>query len=123
MRYVAKALIFAVLLGWAGSSLAADDSERTQVEEDLKNYGFKTVTTPEGLHFNVPDDMPIQKKDGLVAPLPFDEYLYYKFRKMDEKLSEMGKKIDKLQESVDSLTKKIGAMSAAQEKTLASANT
>ena len=118
MHNTAKILIAAFLLGWPCHAGAADDSERGKVEEDMKNYGFKTVTTPDGLHFNVPEDMPIQKKDGIVAPLPFDEYLYYKFRKMEEKLSEMDKKLDALTDEV----KKLAEAQKKKEKALASQN-
>ena len=85
------------------SPLFADEGERKKVEAEIRDYRFKTVTTPEGLNFNVPEDMPIEKRNGVIQPIPFEEYLYFKFSKIQEKLTSLDEKMDKLQVSVDQL--------------------
>jgi len=37
-----------------------------------------------GLNFHVPDDWPIEKRGGIVAPIPTDEYLTIKFKATEE---------------------------------------
>ena len=80
-------------------SALADDDERQKAAEDMQNYRFKTVTTPEGLHFRIPEDMPIETKNGLKGPIPYDEYQYYKMRKLEEKMIEVDKKLDRFEQS------------------------
>src|SRR6185503_2251206 len=80
-------LAFAALLVAAGSARAYDEAEAAKLAEEIKKYRFETVTTKEGLKFSVPSDMPIETKDGIVAPVPFEEYLYFKFRKMEERMT------------------------------------
>ncbi len=95
----------------ANISLAMTDEENEKLVQETKNYKFKTVTTKEGLNFNIPEDMPIEKRNGVTAPIPFDEYMYFKLRKVEEKLASLEKKIDELQ-SVFSAFKKTEAQKA-----------
>jgi len=46
--------------------------------------GKATVTkSKNGLHFQVPDDWPIEERGGIVAPIPIEEYLARKFEKLE----------------------------------------
>jgi hypothetical protein len=93
-KFFVGALIFATFVPPA----AADDGQlREKTAEDMQNYRFKTVTTPEGLHFTIPEDMPIETRNGLKGPVPYDEYQYYKMRKLEEKMIEVDKKLDRLE--------------------------
>ena len=96
MRKITKLLILVMALSFAGKTAFADDAERQKTEEEMKNYRFKTVTTPEGLNFKIPEDMPIETRNGLKAPIPYDEYQYFKYKKLEEKLVETDAKIDKI---------------------------
>ena len=100
----------------AGAAHSAEVDERKKVEEEIKGYRFKTVTTPEGLNFTIPEDMPIETRNGLKGPIPFDEYLYFKFRKLDEKLTETNVKIDKLLDSTEAIQKKLAEIQKMAEK-------
>jgi len=42
--------------------------------------------TSERLHFNVPPDWPIEKRGGIMAPIPIEEYLARKFKALDARL-------------------------------------
>ena len=42
-----------------------------------------------GLKFNVPEDWPIEKRGMHVGPVPIEEYLDLKFKKIDTRFSEM----------------------------------
>ncbi len=90
----AKALFALLLL--CTPAFALTEEENKALQDETKGYEFKTVTTREGLNFSVPEDMPIVVRNGIKAPLPFEEYLYMKFKKLEEKLDVIDKKIDKL---------------------------
>ncbi len=77
---------------------AMTEEQNNQLIEETKNYKFKTVTTKEGFNFNIPEDMPIETRAGITAPIPFDEYMYFKFKKVEERLVVIEKKIDDLQQ-------------------------
>ena len=113
---IVKFLVLAAALASVSAVATADDAERQKTEEEMKKYRFKTVTTPEGLNFNVPEDMPIETRNGLKAPIPYDEYLYFRFKKLEEKLEENSAKLDKMaaqmekvQSSLEALQKKSSA--------------
>ncbi len=97
-------LFFGLILFSWGSANAYSEDEAKKVSEEIKKSGFETVTTKEGFNFKIPSDMPIETRNGVVAPVPFEEYLYVKFKKIDEKLSEVDKKIDKLQTTLDKIS-------------------
>ena len=42
--------------------------------------------TEEGLHFDVPPDWPIEKRNGVVGPIPIEEYLGRKFQALTSQL-------------------------------------
>lgn len=81
--------IFAVLSLGAAVAAAAEDAE---------NFEYRTVTTKEGLTYRVPEDMPIENRNGIQAPIPFDEYMYGKFKRMDARLKEMGEQLDRIEQ-------------------------
>ena len=110
MRMAAKTFFVIAVLGLslAGISQAMTEEENAKLQEDMKDYKFKPVTTKEGLHFSIPEDMPIEKRNGITAPIPFEEYLYFKFKKIEEKMTALDKKID---DDFDRIDKKIDALS------------
>jgi hypothetical protein len=91
-----KMLLLMVLASIPLSSVfCADDAQ-----EDI-NFQYQTVTTKDGLTFRVPEDMPIEKRGGIQAPIPFDEYMYGKFKKMDTRLQRMETQLQKIQELLE----------------------
>ena len=98
-----KSLVFLLFLSASAGSLHAyDESEADKMAEEIKNGGFETVTTKEGLKFDIPSDMPIERKDGLVRPVPFEEYLYVKFKKIEERVVSLDEKVKKMDEKLSS---------------------
>lgn len=54
----------------------------------------KTVTkTKDGLHFNVPPDWPIEERNGVVGPIPAEEYMARKFSGMDSRLKTLEQQV------------------------------
>ena len=68
-------------------ALAFTDGEVKGMKNEAENFQYNTVTTKSGLQFRVPEDMPAEIRNGMEAPIPFDEYAYGKFKQMDERLN------------------------------------
>ncbi len=66
-------------------------------DQDEATFRYQTVTSKDGLTYRVPEDMPIEKRGGIEAPIPFDEYMYGKFKQMDVRLQRMEAQLDKIQ--------------------------
>ncbi|MBU1061783.1 MAG: hypothetical protein KJ952_03555 [Candidatus Omnitrophica bacterium] len=71
------------------------------------------VKTVDGLRFEVPEDRPIEKKHGIVAPMELDKYVAFKFSKVEKRLDKIEDFINKaeedlrlLKEDMESLKKK-----------------
>lgn len=77
-RWVSASLAALALLGgFALPGLAADGE---------KDNPVTTVRTAEGLHFQLPPDWPIEKRGGIVGPIPIEEYLARKFSAVENRL-------------------------------------
>ena len=79
---LAMTLFFFIVL----PAFALTDGEKKEMKDEAKNFQYHTVTTKSGLQFRVPEDMLIETRNGIEAPIPFDEYSYGKFKKIDERL-------------------------------------
>jgi len=102
----------ALIFTFAPPALRAADTSK-----DDTNFRYQTVTTKDGLTFRVPEDMPIEKRGGIQAPIPFDEYMYGKFKQMDVRLQRMEAQLNKIQELIEE-----DADSRARSKPLVSAS-
>lgn len=100
-RHVGKlagvGFLLTCLLGTGSGNASADDEP---MAERMKKYRFETVTTKEGLKFSVPSDMPILNENGLVTPMPFDEYLYIKFKFIEERMQSLEQRIEKMESKI-----------------------
>jgi|GEM_PF-6404133 len=54
-----------------------------------------------GLNFNVPEDWPIEKRNGAVGPIPMEEYIQLKFKKIEERIAVLEDEV-KIQQPADS---------------------
>ncbi len=70
------------LLAWA-----ADDPSTKDVAVDK---------TAEQLHFKVPPDWPIEKRGGIMAPIPIEEYLARKFKSLEAQLQVIEQRVSGL---------------------------
>ena len=66
------------------------------MKEDVKDFKYQVISS-DGLNFRVPEDMPIEKRAGIEAPIPFDEYMYGKFKQLDSRLDSIEKKLDNIE--------------------------
>ncbi len=71
---------------------ADETAPQTEAPEDT-NFHYQTKMTKEGLFFRVPEDMPIERRGGLQVPMQFDEYMYGKFKQLDDTLKEIGARL------------------------------
>ena len=115
MRKTLSLFIFLALVGMCPLAFG-DDAQREKTESEFQKYRFKKVTTPEGLNFNIPEDMPIETRNGLKGPIPYDEYLYFKIMKLNEKITQVEGKVDTLASSLDKLASSLDKMSGSIEK-------
>ena len=71
-----------------GSPVRAEDSESSETATVHK--------TSDGLHFNVPPDWPIQKRNGVTGPIPIEEYLARKFKALESRLQALEQHLSSL---------------------------
>jgi hypothetical protein len=75
----------------------AEEETAVKEEDVLPPLEYRTVTTPEGLSFRVPEDMPIEMRSGILSPIPFEEYVYAKFKQIDLKLKKISAQLDRIE--------------------------
>lgn len=92
-----KTLLLAILV----LTSATPAARAANASQDEANFRYQTVTTKDGLTFRVPEDMPIEKRGGIEAPIPFDEYMYGKFKQMDTRLQRMEAQLQKIQDLIE----------------------
>lgn len=59
------------------------------IPNSIKCYaqeGQDTTRTQKGLKFNVPEDWPIEERNGVVGPIPIEEYIDIKFKDIASQL-------------------------------------
>jgi len=78
--------------------LAEEQNTAAVDEEAAKGLRFRTegtiVKTEKGLHFMVPEDWPVEKRDGIVIPVPVDEYVQAKFKLIEARLKTIEERLD-----------------------------
>jgi hypothetical protein len=96
---VRKAAVFLALFIFAASSVWADltEEQKNEIKTEAKNFKYQDVQTQEGLNFRVPEDMAIEKRNGIQVPVPFDEYMYGKFKQLDARLENIEKKLENIE--------------------------
>ncbi|HLD78744.1 MAG TPA: hypothetical protein VJB16_06980 [archaeon] len=73
------AAALSLLVGAAGSPARAEDGEAAQAKPTVRK-------TAEQLHFELPPDWPVEKRGGMVGPVPVEEYLAMKFKALESRL-------------------------------------
>ncbi len=92
-----RILVLLAGLAWAAALPARAEEKKDGPSYAKPNFKYKTVTTPEGLTFRTPEDMPIETRDGILAPIPFDEYVYGKFSQLYARLDRLESKLDTIE--------------------------
>ena len=106
MRFSRFVLAAAVLAALAVSAGAADEQQDPPAVTKEK----------EGLYFTVPPDWPIEKRNGIMAPIPIEEYLGRKFGALDARIEKLDKENAELKARVQLLEDKVGRQLKAVEK-------
>jgi len=91
-----------IVLALGSQPLLAVNEREDKYDRPIK-YAVKEQ---EGLRFDVPEDWPIEKRGGVVAPIPVDEYLVIKFKEVDKKIEALSDEIESFGARVDVLEKK-----------------
>jgi len=79
------------------TAFAFDEDFNKKKTELPPNFKYRTVTTKDGLHFRVPEDMPVVERGGIQMALPFDEYVYGKFGKFEARVARLEAKVKALE--------------------------
>ena len=58
-----------------------------------KQQEVTVVKTRDGLRFKIPPDWPIEKRNGVVAPIPVEEYMTQKFFSLESRLRDLEKQV------------------------------
>jgi len=74
-----------------------------RADEPENQATLLTTKRLKGLKFQVPEDWPIEKRDGVVGPIPIEEYLAQKFNKVHEQLAAIQTAIQLLSERVEKI--------------------
>ncbi len=72
-------MLLAAALAASGSVRAADD----------KPSDAKVLKTEDGLRFQLPADWPIEKRNGILGPIPIEEYIARKFSALNNRVQEL----------------------------------
>lgn len=72
---------------WLGGTAASAEEKAEPVV---------VTKTQDGLKFTVPPDWPIEKRGGVVAPIPIEEYLGQKFKAIDSRLQALEQRFNGL---------------------------
>ena len=66
--------------------MVVGDHVARAAEEATSKEPSTVKKTEDGLHFNLPADWPIEKRGGITAPIPIEEYLARKFKALESRL-------------------------------------
>lgn len=64
--------------------------------EDAAHDPVTVEKTKDQLHFKLPPDWPIEKRAGMVQPIPVEEYLAMKFKALEAKLQAIEQRLSGL---------------------------
>ena len=65
-------------------------------EEAASTESATVKKSKDNLHFNLPPDWPIERRGGITAPIPIEEYLAKKFKELESKLNDMDQRLNGL---------------------------
>lgn len=100
-----------VLVFWRLSLAETTPENITSGIGNKTNNEHLVVKTVGGLRFAVPEDMPIQKKDGgIVAAMKLEEYAAMKFSNLESRLSSIEEAVTKITEELSMIQKNLDSM-------------
>ena len=87
-RNLAVWLLVACGISLPSAPIAAEEAASTESATVKKSK--------DNLHFNLPPDWPIERRGGITAPIPVEEYLAKKFKELESKLNDMDQRLNSL---------------------------
>lgn len=84
---IGSVMVAAFLASQSAWSAAADEKKDTASE----------AKTAKGLHFKVPPDWPIEERNGVVGPIPLEEYLDRKFSGLESRMRTLEQQMSSLE--------------------------
>ena len=98
-------LVILLILPCINVLLAKDETSVIDEEDriEMPDFTYHTVKSKSGLSWRVPIDMPIEERNGLLGPIPFDEYVYGKFAQIWTHVANLETRIIQLQKEVETL--------------------
>ena len=79
-----------------GLLVAAAAPQGVAAQEVTEEERVTIRKTMQQLHFQLPPDWPIEKRGGIVAPIPIEEYLARKFKALESKLQALEQRLNGL---------------------------
>ncbi|MBI3324655.1 MAG: hypothetical protein HYZ92_05185 [Candidatus Omnitrophica bacterium] len=79
------ALVLMALLACGAPAMAAEKREASD---------GVVVKSEDGLRFKLPADWPVEKRNGILAPVPIEEYLSKKFSGVESRLQQLEQQIN-----------------------------
>jgi peptidoglycan hydrolase CwlO-like protein len=99
-----KLLIAVIILFVCGLMITSLRSASTEEDNKVKRV-------EKGLRFNVPEDWPVEERNGVVAPVPVEEYLESKFKDITSQLEsikqDLSSKFQEAKQDISSLKDEI----------------
>ena len=83
MRWI---MMFAVMLALPTVVFSTEETSKTDSTET-------EVRVSRGLRYSVPKDWPMDERNGGISPVPTEEYMLLKFKKIDERLAALEKQL------------------------------
>jgi len=81
-----RAIVIAVFAGACGGFLVAASCGAEGASDDARTYGKTVIKVVDGQRFQLPEDMPLQSKNNIIAPMPIEQYIAMKFERLEERL-------------------------------------
>ncbi len=84
MRWIMLLAVMLVLPAVAFSTEETPKSDSTETE----------VRVSRGIRYSVPKDWPMDERNGGISPVPTEDYMLLKFKKIDERLAALEKQLN-----------------------------
>ena len=101
-RFRTVPCLVAVFFFVARSAFAFTEAEKQEIRDEAKDFKYNEVIAKSGLKYRVPEDMPIETRNGIEAPIPFDEYTYGKFKRIEGRLDRIEESLARIEKAVAS---------------------
>lgn len=83
--------------------------------EEKKNGQYTSIREEYGARWDLPDDYPIVKKNGVARPIEMSEYVFMKNDEQNKKINELSDRVNELEVQLTELEDEILQLKAASE--------